>query len=473
MKNAKLIQLLRTFKAKDFRRFREYLASPFFNKREDLRHFYAALEQFAPKFTPRDLSKEELWACYAPKRSLDEKELGYLLNFLLKHAENYLASEAFENDLAAKGTRVLAHCLNHGLDKHFRAVHHRCSKALSAAPYRDAEWQLKAWRLADAEVQRFYRSKSRRPDQTMGKAAVHLDAFYLDKKLEMTSETVNLHQIIQEEMDSDSVEGLLAFVKGRENLEASVQIRQLILNILKDHEDIGSFRALRARLPETPTIFPPDKVKGIFAYAQNFCIRRIKSGRPEYHEELFQIYRHSLQAKIMYEGEYLNPWNFKNVNSVALKLGEFDWAQGFMTEHGDHILPEFRESALAYNRANLHFHQKNYESALRTLMEVEFSDIFYALDTRRMMLMIYFERHDFDAFSSLASSFRIFLRRNQIISEKNRIAYKHFIDWAVRIYRERQVMDGKGLRQILKEIPETKPMVEGEWLMEKCREIVG
>lgn len=473
MVNNKLIQLFQTFETADFRRFREYLQSPFFNKREDLVELYAVLEALAPEFHPEKVTKEKIWKSFAPGRKLDNKELTYLLSFLFKHAENYLAVSLFEEDETTRGTFIMARHLETGLLKHYRSAHRQTVKQHLAKPVHDAEWHLKAWRLADAEVHHFYRSKSRKPNVAMEEAGTHLDAFYLDKKLEMGSEVLNLNQILQAGMDTRFIDELRGFLDNRDNREPSVRIRLLLLNVLLDPEDEASFQVLIKLLPQTPPLFSPDRVQGIFAHAQNFCIRRIKTGDLRYQETLLDIYKTSLASGVMYEEGYLNPWNFKNVVSIALKLSQFEWTQSFIQQQQQYLRPEFRENAIAYNLANLHFHQQEYKPALKSLMSVEFSDVFYALDTRRMMLMIYFEQEEEEAFLSLVSSFRTFLRRNKIISRQNKAAYKNFVDALARIFRARESGNTQRMKQLATKIQQTSPLVEGEWLLSKLSDLMG
>lgn len=465
MDQTKLIVLLRTFQARDFRRFRSYLASPYFNKRADLVAFYAAVEQFAPAFKAEECTRKALWETYAPDQPLDEKALTYLANFLLKQAESYISTESFQQDETSKGSRFMAYCLELGLAKHYRAAHLRTRKSLHAESLRDAEWQLKAWRLAEAEIQHFYLSRSRKAPDSLQRVLDHLDAFYLDKKLELGCELLNLNQILQTEFDTPFVPELVGMLERRPQPEPAVAIRSLILNIFRDPLDGDSFESLLRLLPQIHHYFPLEKAKGIFSYAQNHCIRRIKAGDKKYEEQLFHIYQESIHAKLMYENDLLSPWDFKNVCSVGLRLGEFQWTREFISSHESRIADHFRESAMAYNTANLYFHEGQFDQAVRTLMQVEFSDVFYALDTRRMLMMIYFEREDTDALLSLVASFRAYLNRNHLISEQNKKAYKSFVDLAARLYRLTDSELGQQQIELRREIMETHPLVAKEWLL--------
>lgn len=467
MKRSKLIDFLQSFGTRDFRRFREYLDSPYFNKREDVRHFYSIILESAPDFPAEMLQRHKLWQRYAGDRPFDGKELNYVANFLLQHAENFVATEKFQHDATTKNSQVLAHCIQHGLDKHYRSAYQRAQKALKSEPHRDAEWHLKAWRLADAEMQRFYTSRSRRADPSINAVVEHLDTFYLDKKLELSSEILNLNQILSDKFDTSFIKDLKGLMETRKSSESIIEIRKLILNILMDPEDLASFHQLRELLPLARRIYPSERVAGIFSYAQNFCIRRIKAGDAAFEKILFRIYKESIESKVMFVEGTLIHWDLKNVCSIALKLKEFKWVEEFINEHEHSVAEEFRQTAIAYNRANLYFHQERFDLALRSLNTVEFTDVFYALDTRRLMLMIYFKRHESEALFSLISSFRTFLNRNRVISEPNRRAYRNFINWAARIYRLSTWEHREQRPKLVAELAATPLIVGREWLMDR------
>lgn len=466
MKNTKLVEFLRTFKARDFRRFGEFLHSPFFNKRSDIQQFYEVIRKWAPSFDQDDLTREAVWKAYSGEEEVNEKELIYMMNFVLKLAENYVATEAFQQDTTSRGIRNLEYCLVNGLNKHFKSSFDRTQKSLQDEQFRDAEWHLKAWRLADADMQHFYLSRTRKVDDSIQKVVENLDAFYQDKKLELGGELLNLNQILQTEYDTGFIDDLQQTLSKQPKTKTSVNIRKLVLNILANPEETGPFYELRALLPQVGQYFPPEKAKGIFAYAQNYCIRKIRTGALEFELELFRIYQDSIRGGYMYENGFISPWDFKNVCSVALKLKEFEWTERFIHSHERRLKPEFRAAAIAYNSANLAYHQSQYDQALKALMRVEFTDIFYALDTRRMMLMIYFERNDSESLFSLIASFKTYLRRNRIIAETTRAAYKNFVDWVARIYRSRPTKPAR-IAKMKSEIEAENQLTEREWLLKQ------
>ena len=84
MVQGKLIELLRCFSNKQVKRFHDFVASPFFNNREEVTKLWRYLSDFAPSFNDEQgLKKEVVFHHIFPKKKFDDKELSYLC--LLTH----------------------------------------------------------------------------------------------------------------------------------------------------------------------------------------------------------------------------------------------------------------------------------------------------------------------------------------------------------------------------------------------------
>jgi hypothetical protein len=98
------------------------------------------------------------------------------------------------------------------------------------------------------------------------------------------------------------------------------------------------------------------------------------------------------------------------------------------------------------------------------LNKVEFSDIYYSLDTKKMMLKIYFEQDAIDPLLSLLASFRIFIKRNQSVSEANKQAYNNFITVIQQFIK---YQNQKTVPELKNNIENLKPLADRNWLLEQ------
>ena len=103
---------------------------------------------------------------------------------------------------------------------------------------------------------------------------------------------------------------------------------------------------------------------------------------------------------------------------------------------------------------------------MELLQQVQFRDVLYNLDTRRMLLRSYFEIGAFDALDSLLDSFMVFIRRRRDLGyhkENFKILIK-FTKKLLAIEHQKQA-----LIQLQDAVEQTSAVADKEWLIEKIR----
>ncbi len=465
MYGSKLLDVLACLEAGEWKELEVFLKSPYFNRNPDLLRLAMLLKKEAPGFKEERVDRYLLMRKLFPKRALEDKEIRYLMSSLLKLVERFLGQQVYETKPLLGGSHVLEACEARNLKKHYRQQLRQLEKLTESHPYRDEHYYYHRFLRADVETRYFHRQGVRTYDHNLQETVDYLDEFYLITKLRLTCELINRQNILSASYDIRLVDELLGYLEGYDFEKVpAIAMYYHILRLLTAEDTHPHFQSLKGLMVNNFHLFPEHSQKEIFSYAQNHCIKQIKNGVTAYHEELFGIYQEGLKTGLLIEEGVLSPWKFKNIVSNGLGLGKFEWVENFIDTFNGKILEEFRETALVYNRAHLYYHQGRFSEALKTLNTVEFSDIFYALGTRKIMLMIYFEQEEVESLLSLVSSFKLFLRRNKLISEGNRRAYLNFVNLVQALFRYRE---GKGEQraELEKQIRETQPLVEESWLM--------
>ena len=465
MYGSKLIDVLKTLSPAAWKELELFLASPYFNRNNDLLRFAALLRKESPDFKEERIDRYLLFSKLFPDEAVEDKVIRQYMSALLKLVERFLGLQLYEREHLLVESHILKACEDRNLQKHYRHHRRQLEKKTEGHPYRDEHYYYYRFLQADLETHNVHRKRVRSYDHNLQETVDYLDDFYLITKLRLTCELINRQNILSATYDIRLVDELLNYLQGYdfEKIPA-MEIYYRILKLLTAKDTHIHFQRLKFLMQTEFGLFPEHSQKEIFSYAQNHCIQQIKQGNTGYHEELFGIYEEGLRTGLLIEEGGLSPWKFKNIVSNGLGLGKFEWVENFMDEFSSLIREEFRATALAYNRAHLYYHRKDYSSALKTLNTVEFSDIFYALGTRKIMLMIYFEQGEVESLLSLISSFKLFLRRNKLISEGNRQAYLNFTNLLHTLYRH-QEGKGEAREELERQIRETRPLVEEAWLL--------
>jgi hypothetical protein len=247
------------------------------------------------------------------------------------------------------------------------------------------------------------------------------------------------------------------------NLEdaPSIFIYKTLYQLLTADQPAPHFQTFRKALQQYQQVLDASEMKRLFFYAINFCIRNINKGETQYISDLLSLYTEGIETDLLLEGGHLSPFTFKNVVKLGLRLARFDWTAEFIETNKNKLADEFKEDAYNYNLADLHYYRKEYPGAIQHLLQVEFSDVYYFVDSRILLAKIYYETNEIEALYSLFNSLRVYLTRNKLISANTRPAYLNFINLLGNIVKN----EGKSSEQLKSTIQNTKPVTEKTWLL--------
>ena len=244
------------------------------------------------------------------------------------------------------------------------------------------------------------------------------------------------------------------------------------LNSLTKPDNQEHYRLLTLLIQMHEQSISQPVLKDVYSFAMVYCISMINYGRTEYQRRLFELYTRALPLGLMLKRGELSAWDYKNIVTVALRVGENKWALGFINNQKIFIPERERQNAYTFNLARYYFFERKFDKVLPLLQDVKYNDIFYQLDSKTTLMKTYFELGEYLTLMALKESFRILLRRKKLISEQNRVNYMNFIRFIVKIYRL-DVKDKPKLHALQKAINEATNVADKGWLLEKMAELAG
>ncbi|MEZ5044289.1 MAG: hypothetical protein R2828_30635 [Saprospiraceae bacterium] len=468
MKDTKLIQLLQTLDGKQRRAFGDFVQSPFFNKQEELIHFYHYLKKIAAKgFPEKDLDRYYCYQLLFPEKAYDEKHLNYLNSQLLKLAERYISINGFENALILPAYFQLQYCIDHRLEKHYQYIMNQSQKQLEAYQGDTEQLLYQKYLLANLREKHFSSQKQRRYDKGLQEAADYFDQYYLFKKLYHLCAMLDRQKVVTPAYEIHFMEEIQSILRSQLLKSPPIETLEQLLLSLTAEQSAVHFSKLRDSLRQYSRYFSHDMLRDLYFSSINFCIRKIRFGEKEYAEELMSIYQEGIQNGVLFEDGYLSPWTFKNLVKLSIGLKEFEWAESFIADYSPKLPPHMQKDALHFNLANLYYERKDYPKAQTHLRQVEFSDVQYSIGAKLTLIRIYYETQQTEALNSLLSAFNIFLKRKKLMTKEVKMPFMNFIHF---VYRLQKVEKGQ-LSKLESEIKQTEMLTARSWLLEQLRNL--
>ena len=436
MENSKLIQLLKTFDRRELREFKEFMESPLFNKHQELTDFYLYLKKNAPAFHPKKLEKKLVYQQLYGNKKYEDKQMRYLMSFTLKLAEQFVGWKKYQAQEVLVKTHILEALVDRNLEKNYQNIFQNAEAELNDKPFRNTQYYQDKYLLTEVSNKHFAAKNLRKLNTKLQEVSNYFDVYYLSQKLKYSCEMMSMQRFLSADYSQNLIEEIGRFLEksSYENIPAIALYHQVFLT-LTDENNERHFEQLTLLIDKHIGCFSDEEMREFYYHAINYCIRKMRQKNEKYVEKALTIYTKGVENKTLLQNGILSPWGFKNIVKLGLRLNRFEWTEQFIRKNTDILAEEYRLNAYNYSLADLSYHKQEISTALTHLREVEFTDIFFTLDAKIMLLKIYYDNDEEEALLSLLTSFKIFLKRNQLISAEMKNTYENFINLLNQILR--------------------------------------
>ena len=452
MPDNKLFELINTLSAVEKRECTAFLKSPYHNLREDVLELWK-------RCTTRRQSAPSDSAPPMPETAVQQR---HTQSLLLLQIEAFLAQRAFEQLPLLSDLHLAPIYRQKGLVKHLDHLFRRAEERLSQLP-RDTAHYHRQYQL---EWEKYAATESQTRSRGNNLAAVHqaLDVYLIGSKLRLACLMESHRAVFNTAYNTSFLPALLAFLP--ESALSGVPIIALYYHcyLALTGGKEGDFRAFRRALENQSAALPPEERRTFLLLAVNYCIRQLNAGDLRYVREAFDLYRVGLETGILLENGKLGRFAYKNIVAAGLKVQEFSWVEDFITRYEPFLEEKHRTAHRDYNLAKLYFTKKDYRRAMPLLAQVGDSDLLLNLDSRVMLLKMYYETGEWAALDALLASFRVLLLRKKKVIGYHQSHYLNTLRYIHKLCRVNG-NDKAAVVAFRAEVEGNKAVIEKDWLL--------
>lgn len=466
MKKSQLIDVLTTLDKSEVREFRKWILSPVHNQREDVVQLFDYLLAGNHLYEDKFLEKERVYRKIFGKEAYNDAKLRQTVHFLFKSLEEYLNFQHQNRDEISTRIALIESYRSRNLLKMVKKNLDQVERRLDDADYRNEVFYRNNYEYQQEKYNHLslLPKNSRLNFQDISDT---LDKTYIIEKLQWSCRMI-FHQILyRTEHDLGLLDAVLEKIE-KDNLtdEPAIAIYYYVLKAITDQQDDQAFfEKLRSEIEEYRSLFPHSQLREIYLMAINYCVRKMNAGIEAYKRETFEWYRQGITNEVLVDRGTLSPTTFNNTVATAIKTGEFEWAERFIDQYNAMLPERERENLSHFSRAKLFFEKKDYKRAMILLVQAEYHNILFNLNAKSMLLKMYYEEEEIDALESLLDSFRIYIRRKEVIGY-HRNHYLGLIKFTKKLLRVSPFEKEKA-EKLRKEIETADLLPERQWLLEQ------
>lgn len=467
MKDSFFIKTIQVLDEEEVKRFALFLKSPFFNKNERFLRFYEEVLKYYPAFNHKHFSKEKIFSRIFPKEPFSDQKFRVLVSDTFKVLKQYLIfCQINEHD---KNMFRLRFYHERNLNDFYTKEWQKISR--STTTQKDSiQSRYKQKTLEELHFENALRSNSRKGSSNIKKLIHSIDIEFLFKRLKYVAETLNRSNIIPEDKPYLHINEILS-LSEKEVFANIIPIQiyyTLIQMLLKDESKY--YLKAKQIITKHITSFTKDEAHDQFIFLQNFCIKRINLGEESFLEELFDLYRISLSNELIIENGKIPLSVFKNIATVGIRLSKINWVKEFTNSYTSMLEKKHQESAYGYNMARVFFYEENYKQSIKSLTSIRFTDVYFELGCRLLLIKIYYELNDFEAIESHIKTLVSFVKRNKSISPYHKEIHKNFALVTKKLFEAKEG-NIKQIDSIEKLLEEKKEIADLTWVLNTLEEI--
>lgn len=465
MKNRKirLIEYLKSLDSKELNRFSKLVSATYFNDHEGTKAAFGNIYYCISN--KKSINRKTIFEAVYPNESYDSQKVSNILTYLMRLFETFIQDE-YQPQLDFSKLSLLSFLAEKRLDTYFDRT--------AAAFHVEDKHPITSFYTYQF-IEQYQLDKRKRTDfQSLQQSNMALDAFYFKEKFKAGCRMLSYKNVVSGEFNFmlfDQFEEQLKSMDDLLNNHLLLKLYFLSYQMIK-YDTPEIYQEIKTLLIHTDQKLDIEEQKDLYGYLQNFTIKQINKGNREFLSELFDIYMKMLENGVIYTDGYLSEWKYKNIITAGCRLNKMEWTRQFIEDYKERIKPSSRENAYKFNLASYYNFIGNHNETLNVLRDVQFSDIYYHLDTNVLLIKTYFALDEHELLLNLLDTFRIFILRNNKVSTYQKKLYKNLIKYTRQLSlleSKRAVLSSKEYEReklkVYQQVSSRKNTIAIDWLL--------
>ncbi len=432
MQSTILIKLLQSLDKDEFRRFRKFLRSPFFNSNQQILKLYECLYKFYPSFDAPKLTKAQLYKKIFPKEKYQDTRMRNLISDLKILTEEYLIQLQLKRKTFDKEKTLAEAFGERNLFEYFEKKTKKLVAELEGQAQKGIRNYIEKMWLKQNYFYHPLTNKYKAVDFEIQDILEDLDHFFVLGKLQFGSELKMRERIFSKNFQIRFIQESLKESEGFSEENPVFELYKCVFELFDSEKSEEAFENGKRLLPKHfKSISKTDQI-AILLNLRNYAIQQINKGLSSFYKDVLDLYKLGLKLEIIIDNEKISEGDFINIVYAGCLGKEFDWTSNFIETYQNYLDEAVREDTRVLSLAALYFHSQAYSKTIDLLSQYHFTQILYEVNARTILVRAWFEQFftnhdDYDFLMAQLEAFEKFIRRKTIISSQKKAENLNFI----------------------------------------------
>jgi hypothetical protein len=459
----KIVLALQKLDKKELKEFLIFVRSPYFNVNKGITLLYDTifplLESKKLKETHNDTW---LWSVLNPdEKEVDARRLNLLFYNLGLLFDRYVAQNEFSKQTFFQKKLMMEILSKRKLPLEKRILIRTTLENL----------QKNENYSATSAVYQYFIKKIATKRKRDAEVILWLNIYYILEKLNAYVTLLSWKKMYKLDVELNYLTYIYSLIGQNIHLEyPSILLYIKIAKILENENETEEYYELRKLMKDHIETFETTLQREIYTMALSYCINKVNQFKGEFHREVFDLFKESVEKNVIMENEEISVSVFRNIVFAAIRVSEFSWVEYFIENYKSYVNPKFRDNAVYFSLARLEINRENYPKVLDYLQLINYDDVWYQLGARTMQMAAYYKLGEYDALESLLNAYKMFINREKSLTKERKTAYLNLIRFTKKLLYIIPSEKTK-IQNLRKEIEENPSIVNKSWLLERVDEL--
>lgn len=489
----KAFDLLRSLSTDEFRKFGDFVRSPYFNKSKNIIVIYDYLYPFYPEFNNSGISKfvlyEKLFKGGEYKDSSVRNVLAKLINLVLE----FLVHENLGYDKLGRQNMLL------------EELNRRKQNELFLRCLREAEAGVKDFRDVDFDflLNRYILERNKynfsiQNDKITSKnkvypqirklsdAGVYLSIYYIT---ELIADNINIlvyrekfnmegevPATITRILDSIDHESIYSEIKDNFEFDYLLEIYLALLKSYREPVNDTAYFSYKELVNKYIGNLSADERSFHYSIMLGCCILKGKLAKspPWLNTELMNLYDEILKNEYYKNKkvEHLPEDLYRDILFLSIRENNLDFVKELLDKYTVNIHSSQRENMYHFSFAFYYFALGEFEKSLDYINKIKMDYFIYKYDVKNLLLKVYYEMGYLEEAISMIHSYRELLRKDVLLTESRKIRNRNFIKFLRKLIILKIDNKVKEIENISVDLQGIAEVRYKRWLISKINEIV-
>ncbi|NOS85622.1 MAG: hypothetical protein HOP31_10815 [Ignavibacteria bacterium] len=489
----KAFDLLRSLSPDEFRRFGDFVGSPYFNKSKNIITVYEYLYPYYPDFTDSNISKFVLYEKLFKSANYKDSSIRNVLARLINLALEFLVHENLGYDKLSRQNMLL------------EELNRRKLNDLFLKNLRETESDIKDFKEVDFDylLNRYILERNKynfsiQNDKIISKnkvypqirklsdAGVYLSIYYIT---ELIADNINIMvyyekfniegkmpATITRILESIDYNTIYSEIKDNFEFDYLLEIYLALLKSFREMENDEAYFRYKELVNKHINHLSSDEVSFHYSIMLGCCILKGKliKSPSGFNTELMNLYDEILKHEYYKNKkvEHLPEDLYRDILFLSIRENNLEFVKELIDKYTLKIHSSQRENMYHFSFAFYYFALEKFEKSLEYINKIKLDYFIYKYDVKNLMLKVYFELGYLEEAISMIHSYRELLRKDVFLTESRKVRNRNFIKYLRKLIIlkiDNKVNEIENIRVDLQGIAEVRYK---RWLISKINDIV-